>query len=103
MRGQTEGKLTASGVTHDDNSLRVQVVFLRILDQKLIRRTDVFKRSGPGASFVSYTPIFQICAYESLGGRSCAQVARVLQPIFRAPESPMNINQQRMRFLLIGG
>src|SRR5689334_11145216 len=53
MGGKAECQLTTRGVSHHHKVLGIEPMFLRILDQKLIGRTDVSKRSRPGATVVA--------------------------------------------------
>src|SRR5215467_13623701 len=95
MRGQTEPELAPRGVAHHNDSARIKMVLGSVLRQKLICRSDIFKRAGPRSAFVSDTAIFKICGRNRLTGEGRAEMSAMIEIVFRAPESSVNVDNER--------
>jgi hypothetical protein len=71
-------------------------VLLRVLDKKLVSGADIFEGAGPCAAFISDASIFEVRSGKSLGGESRAKMSGMVEIVFRAPESAMNVDHERV-------
>jgi hypothetical protein len=76
--------------------LGIKVVSLRVLDKKLVSGADIFESARPGTAFISDPSIFEVRRSYPLCGESSAKVSGMIETVFRAPESAMDINQERV-------
>jgi hypothetical protein len=75
--------------------LGVNLVRLRVLDQKLICGADIGEGARPRAAFISDASIFEVRASHPLRGESGAKMSGMVEIVFGSPESAMDINQER--------
>lgn len=99
VRGQTQRQLATGRVSHDDGSLGIKMVALRILQQELIGRADVGECSRPRSAFVAHAPVFQIRRCQPFGGESGTQVASVIEIVFCPPVPAVDMDDQRKQRL----
>ncbi len=102
---EAERQLASGRVPHHDDSSRVQVVPLCILQKKLVGRTNVCEGSGPAAAFISHAAIFKVGRRQPFRGKSGTQVTGVVEIVFRAPVASMDVDDQSRQWLalLFGG
>lgn len=81
------------------HSSRIKPTLRRALHQKLIRAAHVGKRIRPRSAGVSYTPVFKVRRSHTLRRESGAQMPSMLKIVSGAPESTVNIDDERKRRL----
>ena len=96
--GETERQLASGGVSHNHYSFRIELVLLRILDNKLVSGADVGEGTGPCAAIISDAAIFEIRSRKPLRGQRRAKMARVIKVVFCAPESSVDVDDERVGF-----
>lgn len=98
MGREGKGKLASRAVAHDDKFLRIKIMFMSILDEKIVGGANVVERSRPRSTFISNPAIFEICRGDPLGRERSAQVSGVIESVFGAPESTVDVEEQWVGF-----
>ena len=101
--GKTQCQLTTGGVTHDHKLRGVEVMFLGILHQKLIRGTNVGECAGPRPTIVANSSVFNIRGSHALRRQSRAEMASVVEIVFRSPVAAVDIHHKGRQFAFAGG
>ena len=96
MRGKAQCELTARGMSEHDAAGCVQLVLLRVLQKKVVGRTDVGKSAGPCSTVIANAAILKVGGGETFRGQSCAKVPGMIEAVFSAPEAPMNVYDDGM-------
>jgi len=96
MCRQTKRQLPTSRMPYNNHPLRIELILTRILNQKLISRPDIGKRSRPSPTQIPHPPVFQICRSRSLSRQRRAKMPNIPQVISRPPIPAMNHHSQRM-------
>src|SRR5579871_127468 len=60
VSSQAQCQLTTGGVSHNYEVLGIEVALLRILHEKLVRRTNIAECTGPSPAIVTNSPVFDI-------------------------------------------
>src|SRR4029077_3039231 len=92
MRSETQRQLTSGGMSHHDCLRRVQFVALGDLGEVAITVADILERARPPAAWVAHAPILHVPGRESFGGECGAEVPGMIQVVFRAPETTVNVH-----------
>ena len=66
MRGEAEGKLSAGGMSHDDEAIGIELKPGMVQADKLVGRADILEGSGPAAAGVADAAVFRV-----EGGDAC--------------------------------
>ena len=82
-------------MTNDDDALRIDGILCRKLLQKLIAGSYIFEATGPSASGISYSPIFEVPSNESGASESRANKTGVREIVAGAPETAVNKHNGR--------
>lgn len=96
VRRQAERKLGTGRVSHRDNPGGIEMVFCSVLYEKLIGRSDVGKRSGPGSAFIAHPAIFQIGGRHPAGCECRTKMSGMIEVVLGAPEAAVNIDHERV-------
>jgi hypothetical protein len=84
-------------VPHDDEFLRIEIVFPGVLSQVLVDTANVGKSVGPASTFIADAAIFDVRGGQAFGRESGAQVAGVIQGVLGAPKASMDVDDGRVR------
>ena len=74
---------------------------VRILHEKMIGGADIGEGAGPGSTVVADTALFEVGGRQASGGKSCAEMSRMIEVIFGPPESSVDVNEQGIRCLAL--
>ena len=102
MRGQAEGELSTSGMTHDHDFAGVQTVTFDELRQEPVGASNIFKSAGPAAAGVADAAILHIPGGESFRGQCRAQMSSVSEIVFGSPEAAVNVHDALGRAFAFG-
>src|ERR1017187_10912090 len=65
----------------------------------MIGGTDIGEGAGPGPAFVANAAVFEVGRCQSFGGESRAEVACVVEIVFGAPISPVDVDDKGIAWL----
>src|ERR1039457_2874200 len=65
----------------------------------MIGGTDIGEGAGPGSAFVANAAVFEVGRCQSFGGESRAEVACVVEIVFGAPISPVDVDDKGITWL----
>src|ERR1700687_4600303 len=65
----------------------------------MIGGADIGEGAGPRSAIVADAAVFEVGGRQASGGKSCAQMSRMIEVIFGAPESSMDVNDKGIRRL----
>src|ERR1700687_4658015 len=67
----------------------------------MIGGADIGEGAGPRSAIVADAAVFEVGGRQASGGKSCAEMSRMIEVIFGAPESSVDVNDQGIRWLAL--
>src|ERR1700748_1055741 len=95
MRSQAKRKLAPGGMPHHHDLLGIKASHLSVLFEIPIRCTQVLESSRPASAIISDSPVFEMRACQAFRRQRRTEMTVVLEVVFRAPETAMNVDDQR--------